>query len=69
MFYQPRYNLSIHRQVKRQKKVERIRYSSKVKEIGYIVSDTVVAREEGKIRYFYNAIEVVSKFAFSYYFK
>ena len=69
MFYQRRYNLSIHRQVKRQKKVERIRYSSKVKEIVYIVSDTVVAREEGIIRYFYNAIEVVSKFAFSYYFK
>ena len=69
MFYQPAYNLAIHRQVKRQKKAERIRYSPKVKEVGHIISDTVVAREEGITRYFYNAIEVVSKFAYSYYFK
>lgn len=69
MFYQPAYNLPIHRQVKRQKKVERIRYSPKVKEVGHIISDTVVAREEGITRYFYNAIDVVSKFAYSYYFK
>ena len=69
MFYQPAYNLPIHRQVKRQKKVERIRYSPKVKEVGHIISDTVAAREEGITRYFYNAIDVVSKFAYSYYFK
>lgn len=68
-FYQPAYNLAIHREIKRQKKVERIRYSPKVKEVGHIISDTVAAREEGITRYFYNAIDVVSKFAFSYYFK
>ena len=69
MFYQPKYNLAIHREIKRQKKVERIRYSPKVKEVGHIISDTVVAREEGITRYFYNAIDIASKFAFSYYFK
>ena len=69
MFYQPAYNLPIHIGRKKQKKVERIRYSPKVKEVGHIISDTVVAREEGITRYFYNAIDIASKFAFSYYFK
>ena len=69
MFYQPKYNLPIHREIKRQKKVERKRYSPKVKEVGDIISDSVVAREEGITRYFYNAIDIASKFAFSYYIK
>ena len=45
-----------------------VKYSPKVKEHGTIVADTVVVRQEGITRYFYNAIDVSSKFAFSYYF-
>jgi len=69
MFYQPKYNLPIDREKKKKKKVERVKYSPKVKEIGYIVADTVVVREEGITRYFYNAVDISSRFAFSYYFK
>ena len=69
MFYQQKYNLAIHSEIKKQKKVERIRYSPKVKEVWYIISDTVVAIEEAIARYFYNAIDIASKFAINYYFK
>lgn len=69
MFYQPKYNLPIYRVIKRQKKVGRIRYSPKVKEVWHIISDTLVAREEEITRYFYNAIDIASKFVFSYYFE
>ena len=69
MFYQPTYNLPIHKARRKKERVERVKYSPKVKEIGYIVADTVVVRENGITRYFYNAIDVRSRFSFSYYFK
>ena len=68
MFYQPKYNLPIHRNYTRNKTRIMVKYSQKVKEPGTIVADTVVVRQEGITRYFYNAIDVSSKFAFSYYF-
>ena len=58
MFYQQKYNLPIHREIKKQKKVER--YSPKVKAVWYIISDTVVAIEEAIAKYFYNAIDIAS---------
>lgn len=69
MFYQPTYNLPIHNAKRKREKVERVKYSPKEKGIGYIVADTVVVREEGITRYFYNAVDISSRFAFSYYFK
>ena len=69
MFYQPTYSLPIHKARRKRERVERVKYSPKVKEIGYIVADTVVVRENGITRYFYNAIDVRSRFSFSYYFK
>ena len=68
MFYQPKYNLPIHRNYTRNKTRIMVKYSQKVKEPGTIVADTVVVRQEGITRFFYNAIDVSSKFAFSYYF-
>ena len=68
MFYQPKYNLPIHRNYTRNKTRIMVKYGQKVKEPGTIVAGTVVVRQEGITRYFYNAIDVSSKFAFSYYF-
>ena len=68
MFYQPKYNLPIHRNYTGNKTRIMVKYSQKVKEPGTIVADKVVVRQEGITRYFYNAIDVSSKFAFSYYF-
>ena len=45
-----------------------VKYSPKVKEHGTIVADTVVVRQEGIIRYFFDAVDVATKFGFSYYF-
>ena len=42
--------------------------SPKVKNVGYKIADTVVVKQEGIKRYFYNALDVLGKFAFSYYF-
>jgi hypothetical protein len=33
------------------------------------MSDTVEVKEQGKTKYFYNAIDVVTRFAFSLYYK
>ena len=33
------------------------------------MSDTVVVKEQGKTKYFYNAIDMVTRFAFSLYYK
>ena len=58
MFYQPKYNLPIHRNYTRNKTRIMVKYSQKVKEPGTIVADTVVVRQEGITRFFYNAIDV-----------
>jgi transposase InsO family protein len=46
-----------------------VRYSPKEKEAGYVISDTVVVKEEGVTRYFYNGIDVKTRFAFSLYYR
>ena len=68
MFYKPKYNLPIYRNYTRNKTRIMVKNSPRVKEPKTIVADTVIVRQEGITRYFYNAIDVSSKFAFSYYF-
>ncbi|MDR3256108.1 MAG: integrase core domain-containing protein [Endomicrobium sp.] len=46
-----------------------VRYSPKEKEAGYVISDTVVVKEGGVTRYFYNAIDVKTRFAFNLYYR
>ena len=70
MFYQLDGRDKIHKgYTRRKEKVERVKRSPKEKEAGYIVSDTLEVREERRKRYFYNAIDVATRFAFSMYYR
>lgn len=53
---------------KRTKRV-RVRYAPKPTEIGYVEMDTVLRFVDGIRYHFYQAIDVKSKFAFSYHYK
>ena len=55
----------------RQKRVkrERVRYAPKPIDVGYLEMDTVLYFIDGIRNYFYQAIDVKSKFAFSYHYK
>ena len=70
MFYQLDGRDKIHREYRlKREKVSRAKYSPKEKEAGYIISDTVEVREQGQKRYFYNAIDVATRFAYSMYYR
>ena len=58
MFWQPTYNLPLHNRYTKDRTRTMVKYSQKVKEHGTIVADTVVVRQEGITRYFYNATDV-----------
>jgi transposase InsO family protein/transposase-like protein len=54
---------------KKRVKRQRVRFAPKPIEVGYLEMDTVLYFVDGIRNYFYQAIDVKSKFAFSYHYK
>ena len=68
MFWQPTYNLPLHNRYTKDRTRTMVKYSPKVKEPGTIMADVISAVEAGVTRYFFDAVDVATKFGFSYYF-
>ena len=68
MFWQPTYNLPLHNRYTKDRTRTMVKYSPKVKEPGTIMADVVTVTEAGETRYFFDAVDVATKFGFSYYF-
>ena len=45
-----------------------VKYSPKEHALGTIMADVISATEAGETRYFFDAVDVATKFGFSYYF-
>ena len=68
MFWQPAYNLPLHNKYTKGRTRTMVKYSPKEQEPGTIMADVLTATEAGVTRYFFDAVDVATKFGFSYYF-
>lgn len=68
MFWQPAYNLPLHNKYTKDRTRTMVKYSPKEQEPGTIIADVLTAVESGVTRYFFDAVDVATKFGFSYYF-
>ena len=68
MFLQPTYNLPLHNRYTRDRTRTMVKYSPKEHALWTIIADVISVTEAGVTIYFFDAVDVATKFGLSYYF-